>query len=253
MIKAYIVEDEQPALERLLEFLAKMPDVEVVGSAASGKEAAAQIEALQPDLLFLDIHLPDISGIDLLRLLSHHPATVFTTAYDQYAIKAFELRAIDYLLKPFSEERLQEALEKVQERIAPSETADQHIKSLKELLGSWNPQQHYLKRIPSKIGDKIYILSDDEVVYFATENKLVFAFMADSRHILNYTLEELQARLDPEKFFRIHRSTIVNLNFVKTIEPWFGGGYKMTVNDKKRTELTISRQAGKLLRQKLGW
>jgi DNA-binding LytR/AlgR family response regulator len=253
MIRVFIVEDEQPALERLREFLENIPDIEIAGTSASGKEAAEQVEVLKPGLIFLDIHLPDISGIDMLHLLTHRPAIVFTTAYDQYAIKAFELQAVDYLLKPFSEERFKEALDKVRQKLKAQEDEIPGMENLRQLLSSWNPQQQYLKRIPSKISDKIRILLEDDIVYFASENKLVFAFLSDSKHLLNYTLEELQARLDPEKFFRIHRSTIVNLNYVKTIESWFGGGYKMTVNDKKRTELTISRQAGKLLRQKLGW
>lgn len=253
MITAYIVEDERPARDRLMQLLQGVPDLEIMGGAASAGEAVEQIEALKPELLFLDIHLPDISGIDLLRLLSHRPAVIFTTAYDRYAVQAFELQAVDYLLKPFSEERLHEALEKVRKQLSAGKDSLTEMESLRRLLASWNPRPDYLRRIPSKTGDKIHILSDDEVVYFASENKLVFAFLVDSKHLLNYTLEELQGRLDPEKFFRIHRSTIVNLNYVKTIEPWFAGGYRMTVNDKKRSELTISRTAGKLLRQKLGW
>jgi two-component system LytT family response regulator len=253
MIRAFVVEDEQPALERLTGFLENIPDIEIAGTSASGKEAVERIDALEPDLVFLDIHLPDISGIDMLHLLSHEPEIIFTTAYDQYAIKAFELRAVDYLLKPFSEERFKEAVDRVRDKIKAQEGEASGIEDIRQLFSSWNPQQQYLKRIPSKIGDKIYILPDENIVYFASENKLVFAFLTDSKYMLNYTLEELQARLDPEQFFRIHRSTIVNLNYVKTIEPWFGGGYKMTVNDKKRTELTISRQAGKQLRKKLGW
>ena len=250
MIRAYIVEDEQPALERLQDFIGEISDVEIVGSNASGKEAAQQIDSLKPDLLFLDIHLTDISGIDLLRLIAHQPAIVFTTAYNQYAIEAFELRAVDYLLKPFSKERLEEAVAKVREKFDP----DQNMTAtVKQLLQNWQPGKDYLTRIPSRIGDKIYILADDDIVYFKSEDKVVFAYLADSDFIVNYTLEELLTRLNPDKFFRIHRSTIVNLNYVKTIEAWFGGGYKMKVRDKRNTELTISRSAGRLLREKLGW
>ena len=125
--------------------------------------------------------------------------------------------------------------------------------NIKNLLSQWSPQKEYLTRIPSKIGDKIYIINEDKIVYFASDQKLVFAHLEDTKYLVNYKLEELSARLDPEKFFRIHRSTIVNLNYVQTIEAWFGGGYKMKVRDKQNTELTISRAAGKLLRQKLGW
>ncbi len=250
MIRAIVVEDEQPAADRLLGFLEQLPDVEVLGVFDSGKEAAEQIEITKPELVFLDIHLKDISGIDVLRLISQKPAIIFTTAYDQYAIEAFELRAVDYLLKPYSEERLQEALERVREHLSRQENPAWQIR---ELLTHWQPQQPYLRRIPSKIGDCIYILNDDDIVYFATENKLVFAHLTDKKYLINYTLEELQARLDPEKFFRIHRSTIVYLYYVKTIEVWFGGGYKMTVRDKQGSELLISRSAGRELRRKLGW
>ncbi|RMF58720.1 MAG: DNA-binding response regulator [Calditrichaeota bacterium] len=250
MIRAMIVEDEQPAADRLQTLLEEQDDLEVIGVYASGREAAEAIELLQPDLLFLDVQLSDISGLDVLKLISHKPAVVFTTAYDQYAIEAFELRAIDYLLKPFSRERLLEAVERVKEHVRDKEDS---VHRLQELLANWQPQQPFLRRIPSKIGDRIYILNDDDIVYFGTENKLVFAHLTDKKYLINYTLEELQSRLDPEKFFRIHRSTIVNLNYVKTIESWFGGGYKMTVKDKANSELIISRAAGKQLRQKLGW
>ncbi len=249
MIRAIIVEDEQPAARRLADFLEKIPDVQVLEIVDSGQAAAGLIERLQPEAVFLDIHLSDMSGIDMLPLLEHRPAVIFTTAYDEYAVQAFRLNAVDYLLKPYSEERLAEAVERLRERLKSENPADQ----IKELLKTWQPQQSYLRRIPSKVGDKIYILSDDEVVYFAVENKLVFAHLVNKKYIINYTLEELQARLDPEKFFRIHRSTIVNLNYVQAIESWFGGGYKMTVRDQKRSELVISRAAGRELRQKLGW
>jgi DNA-binding LytR/AlgR family response regulator len=194
--------------------------------------------------------LPDVSGIDLLHLITHRPLIIFITAYNQYAIKAFELQAIDYLLKPFPKERLEIAVQKAREKISSEQ--DPSV-SLKNLISSWNPEKNYLRRIPSKIGDKIYILLEDDIFYFASEDKLVFAHLKESKFAINYRLDELQARLDPEKFFRIHRSTIVNLNYVKTIESWFAGGYRMKLRDKKMSELIISRSAGKLLRQKLGW
>ncbi|MFQ5651665.1 MAG: LytR/AlgR family response regulator transcription factor [bacterium] len=250
IIRTYLVEDEAPALQRLEDLLAGMTEVRVIGSTPSGKQAVMDIDTLKPDLLFLDIQLRDLSGIDVLHLIQHQPAVIFTTAYDQYAIQAFELRAVDYLLKPFSGERLQEALLRAREKllapIAPEKT-------IKQLLTRWQPPATYLRRVASKVGDKIFIFSDEEVVYFASENKLIFAYLEDRKFLINYTLAQLQARLDPEKFFRIHRSTIVNLNYVHKIEIWFGGGYKLTVRDKQRSELTISRTAGKALRNKLGW
>jgi len=250
MIRVLIIEDEKPALDRLRGFLDTMPDIDIVDTTDSGKIAAALIDELKPDLIFLDIHLSDISGIDLLHLTSYKPLVIFTTAYNQYAIKAFELQAIDYLLKPFSLERLKLAVKRAKEMLDGNLNSEQNIKNL---FLQWSPQKDYLKRIPSKIGDRIYIINEDDIVYFSSEQKLVFAYLVGTKYLVNYKLEELNARLDSEKFFRIHRSTIVNLNYVQTIEAWFGGGYKMKVRDKQKTELTISRAAGKLLRQKLGW
>ena len=250
MIRVLVIEDEKPALDRLCGFLETIPEIDIVEMTDSGKIAAALIDELKPDLIFLDIHLSDISGIDLFHLISYKPQVIFTTAYNQYAIKAFELQAIDYLLKPFSLERLKLSVKRAKEMLDGNLNSEQNIKNL---LAQWSPQKDYLKRIPSKIGDRIYIINEDDIVYLASEQKLVFAYLRDTKYLVNYKLEELNTRLDPEKFFRIHRSTIVNLNYVQTIESWFGGGYKTKVSDKQNTELTISRTAGKLLRQKLGW
>jgi len=250
MIRTLIIEDEKPALDRLRGFLATQSDIDIIDTTDSGKIAAELIDELKPDLIFLDIHLCDISGIDLFHLISYRPLVIFTTAYNQYAIKAFEFQAIDYLLKPFSIERLKLAVKRAKEMLEGNLGSEQNIKNL---LSQWSPKKDYLKRIPSKIGDRIYIINEDKIVYFSSEQKLVFAHLDDTKYMVNYKLEELGARLDPEKFFRIHRSTIVNLNYVQTIEAWFGGGYKMKVRDTQKTELTISRAAGKILRQKLGW
>ncbi len=222
-IRTIIIEDEQPAVQRLVALLKSHSEIEILDSIGSGKEAAELIDTLRPELIFLDVHLSDISGIDVLRLINHQPQVIFTTAYDQYAIQAFELGAADYLLKPFSGERLQEAIQRVAARLQ-SEKDNQ--KQLERLLQQWRVPQPYLRRIPCRVGNKIYILNEEDIVYFATENKLVFAHLIDRKYLINYTLEELQSRLDPENFFRIHRSTIVNLNYVKSIEPWFGGGYR---------------------------
>lgn len=248
--KVYIVEDEKPARERLEKFISKFQEFELIGFSESGKNAAIEIDSLKPDLIFLDIQLTDITGIDLLHLLSWKPQVIFTTAFNEYAIQAFDLQAIDYLLKPFSEERFKMAVEKSLKQLSGEKD---NINQFKQLLNDWKPQTDYLTRIPSKIGDKIYIINEDDVVYITSEDKLVFAYLFETKFLINYTLEQLLSRLNPDKFFRIHRSTIVNMDYVKTIETWFAGGYRMIVKDNKKTELTISRSAGKLLRQKLGW
>ncbi len=249
-MRVYIVEDEQPALQRLKDMLAADHEIEIVGSTGSGRIAAAEIDALKPDLIFLDIHLEDISGIDLPALIKHNPYIIFCTAYDQYAVQAFEIKAVDYLLKPFAGERLQQALQRVREQV---ERQNPSMRRIAQLLKDWNPAGEYLTRIPSKIGERIFILNVKDIVYFNSDRKLVFAYLFDDQYLINYTLEQLIQRLDPDMFFRIHRSTIVNLEYVKTIETWFAGGYRMTVKDKKLTTLEISRNAGRQLRQQLGW
>lgn len=249
-MRVYLVEDEKPALNRLIDMLSVYEDVEIIGSGGNAKTAVAEIEKFRPDAVFLDIHLEDISGIDLPALLTYKPQIVFCTAFDQYAVQAFELQAVDFLLKPFSAERLESTVIRLRERMAQAQSgADELVK----LLQNWKPSTEYLIRIPSKIGDRIFILNANEIVYFNSENKLVFAHLASEKFLINFTLEQLNKRLDPEMFFRIHRSTIVNLEYVKTIEAWFAGGYRMTVNDKTKTTLEISRNAGRQLRQKLGW
>lgn len=248
--KVYIVEDEKPAQERLEKFISTIAEFELIGFSESGKKAAIEIDSLKPDLIFLDIQLTDITGIDVLHLISHKPLVIFTTAYNDYAIQAFDLQAIDYLLKPFSEDRFHIAVEKALKQLGGE---NENINQFKKLLNDWKPKNDYVTRIPSKIGDKIYIINEDDIVYITSEDKLVFAYLFETKYLINYTLEQLQSRLNPDKFFRIHRSTIVNMDYVKTIETWFAGGYRMIVKDKNKTELTISRSAGKLLRQKLSW
>ncbi len=252
MITTIIVEDELPALERLSLMLKDQPEIQQVGIARTGQEAAVLIDSLKPQLVFLDIQLPDLSGLDLLHIISHRPLIIFTTAYNQYAVQAFELQAIDYLLKPFAQDRLNAALQRVQEKIGQGSGAPA-LDAIKNLLANYNTPKEYLTRIPSRIGDKIYILTDDDIIYLASEERLVFAYLYDAKFMVNYTLDELQARLNPDKFFRIHRSTLANLNYITMIEAWFAGGYKTKMKDKKNTELIISRSSGKLLRQKLGW
>ena len=250
MIKAIIVEDEQPALSRLKDLLSDYDDIQIIDECMSGERAVTSIDGNQPDLVFLDIQLPDFSGLDLLKLIHHTPLIIFVTAFHEYAYQAFELKAIDYLVKPFSKERLNSAMDRVRDKLS---SGLNNVQLISDMLSNWQEKSNYLKRLPSKIGDKIYIMTDDEILYIISEHKMVHAITESSKFLINYTMDELQNRLDPEKYFRIHRSTIVNLNYVALIETWFAGGYRLTIKNKEKTELLISRSAGKKLRQKLGW
>jgi len=245
-LTAYVVEDEAPARERLIAFIEAHPRLTLVGWSESGQQAIEEIPRLKPDVVFLDVQLSDISGLDVLKMLPEKPRVIFSTAYETYAVQAFEHNAVDYLLKPYSYERFTRAVDKLltyQQPVGPSNES-----LLQEIRG-----HHPLTRIPARVGERIYLLPVDEVVYFSSEDKVVVAHLTDKSYIINYTLEELEHRLDAEQFFRIHRSTIVNLNFVHSIEPYFGGTYIMTVKDAKHTQLQISRNAARRLRQRLGW
>jgi DNA-binding LytR/AlgR family response regulator len=246
----YVVEDEQPALKRLLGMLRNINHLQISGYSESGLKAIEEIERLKPDIVFLDVHLSDISGIDILPLINHKPQLIFATAFDSYAVQAFEIQAVDYLLKPFSEKRLRDAVEKALSRL---QSVTGGFNEIKQLLTQWQPQNDFLERIPSKIGDKIYILNEDDIIYFASEEKYLFANLFEKKYLINFTLEQLELRLNPEKFFRIHRSIIVNLNYISTIEALFSGSYSAAVKDKKNTKLNVSRLAGKRLKEKLGW
>ena len=244
-----IVEDEALARERLGELIAAHGGLELLDFAATGRDAILKIDRLKPQLVFLDVHLPDVSGLDVLKVVLHKPLVIFTTAYDRYAVEAFEHNALDFLLKPFTEQRFRVAVEKALTRLTEGRTLPEAV-----LPPQMSVQGlHYLKRIPSKTGEKIYLLKAEEIVYFNSRNKIITAHLTDRSFVVNYTLEELEARLDPEMFLRIHRSTIANLNYVLSIEPLFGGAYVMKMRDKNRTELNVSRSAGKVIRQRLGW
>lgn len=249
MLSVVIVEDEAAARDRLTKLLKAYEDIEIVATCVNGRSALEQIPNLKTDLIFLDVHLPDISGLDVLRTLKNPPHVIFTTAYDTYAVQAFEYNAIDFLLKPFSAERLDQALEKARTNLSETRIAGQ----LQNLLQTMRQPDQFLERIPAREAERIYILKTQEIAFFQSRDKVVLAYLTDNHFVINYTLDELQDRLDPAQFIRIHRSTIVNLNYVHSIEPLFGGTYLMKINDAAQTELNVSRNAGKLIREKLGW
>ncbi len=247
-LTVYIVEDEAPARERLMAFVEAHPNLTLVGWSANGEQAIKEIPRLKPHVVFLDVQLGDISGLDVLKMLPRVPHVIFSTAYEQYAVQAFEHNAVDYLLKPYSFDRFSRAVKKLLQTVA-TRTSEDTVQTVTQEVRLHHP----LTRIPARVGERIYILPVEEIVYFSSENKVVMAHRVDKAFIINYTLEELEHRLDSDRFFRIHRSTIVNLDYVHSIEPYFGGTYVMTVNDKKHTQLPISRNAARRLRERLGW
>jgi len=249
MVRLVVVDDEKLARDRVKGFLAKIPDVELIGEAEDGATAIELIEKENPDLVLLDVQMPGGDGFNVLRALKDPPHVIFATAYDEYAIKAFEVEAIDYLLKPFSQARLADAIERVRQRIDEG-AARADAASIARVV---EPNKTYAKQIPVHTARKILVLPVDEILWFAVESRLVYAHVDGRAYMTNFTLRELEERLDPEVFFRAHKSRLVNLQQVKEIARWFGGRYRLVMKDEPSSQVELSRVQARELRARLGW
>lgn len=248
-MRTLIVDDEKLARERLHGFLAPMDDVEVVGEARNGPEALELIARERPDLVFLDVQMPGMSGFDVIRELDGEvPHVVFATAHDDHAIKAFEVDAVDYLLKPFGRPRGEDAVARVRQRSSADAAA-----RLDTLLGRLDGDERRLRRIPVHAGRRILLVSPEDVRWFGVEHRLLYAHLADRAHMTNFTLRELEERLDPATFFRAHKATLVNLGHVAAIVPWFGGRVKLAMDDAAKSEVVVSRAQARALRARIKW
>jgi two-component system LytT family response regulator len=247
-MRILIVDDEAPARERLKRLLADIEGVELCDEAADGLQAVELIERRQPDLVLLDVQMPGLDGFGVIAALEEPPPIVFVTAYDEYAIRAFEVNALDYLLKPFSQERLEKAIRRAQE----AQTDEQGMASrLAPLLESLSSQSHYLPRLAVRDRDHLRVLNTDEVDWVGVENEQTFVHAGGKAYPIKQTLADLEARLDSTRFFRAHRSVVVNLDRVKEVVPWFKGSHKLRLTTGEEVEL--SRAQARSLRKILGW
>jgi len=236
MYTTILIDDEPIALGRLKRLLAQFDDViEVVGEAANGLEGIQKIEALRPDLLFLDIEMPQMTGFEMLSRLSYMPMVVFVTAYDQYAIKAFEENSIDYLLKPVEKERLARTIEKLR-TLRPEQEKLLTPESLMQLIGSMAPKKE-MHSISVKSGDKILFVPLADISFFQAEDKYVLLNTVDNKqYLMNYTIASLEEKL-PSSFVRVSRSTIVNSVKIREMERYFTGKYMIVMNDQKQSKI----------------
>ena len=250
-IRALVVDDEKLARDRLIGFLGKVPGVEIVGQATNGVEAVASIERDKPDLVFLDVQMPGMDGFEVLKALPRPaPHVVFATAFDDYAIRAFEVEAVDYLLKPFARARVEEAVGRVRARLERGNDGLDVEAVLKRLDEG---RKEYIRQIPVHAGKRILLVSIEDVHWFGVEYRLVYAHTGERAFMTNFTLRELEERLDPELFFRAHKASLVNMRQVKEIVPWFGGRYKLVMRDQAGSEVPVSRAQARALRAKLRW
>jgi two-component system LytT family response regulator len=247
-LRTLIVDDEAPARERLRRLLCDNSFVELIGEAEDGVKAVELIEEKNPDLVLLDIQMPGLDGLGVIRALQKPPLIIFVTAYDEYAIRAFEVNALDYLLKPFTRVRLERAVERAYQEL--SKRADFSIK-LDALFETLREQPRYLDRIAVRKGSRIFVINVSEIDWFGAESGLIFIHTKEEKYVTNYTLEELESRLNPDMFFRAHRSAIVNLTKIKEIIPWFAGSHKIRLTN--GAEVDLSRNQVTELRKIIKW
>jgi two-component system, LytTR family, response regulator len=230
LLCVYLVDDEALALKRLYRLLRETERVEIIGSTTSALSAQEFLAKNPVDAVFLDIQMPDLTGFGLLSRLPIAPAVVFTTAYDQYALNAFAVNAVDYLLKPVDAQDLDRALTRL-ERLR---------------------ETHLPERIASRLGDRVVFIELDEVTHFYAKDKLTFAATESKDYVVDRTISELEQKLNPAHFMRIHRSTLVNLRYVKEMHSWMAGGLVVRLRNGKQTELQVARDRVPEVRRKMG-
>ena len=248
-MRAYLVDDERLAVDRLKRLLEATGRVTIAGTATDAEDALQFLRTNPVDVLFLDIQMPGLTGFELLEQLGTNVAVVFTTAYDRYAIEAFGVNSIDYLLKPIDPERLDKALDKLA-RFAGQPPAD--VRALARELAAELAPNRRLERIASRVGERTTVLDVARIGHFVAKDKLSFAVVNGKEHVIDYTLNELETRLDPRRFARIHRATIVNLAFVQELFPAVDGGVLVRLKDENKTELSVARDRVRELKARLG-
>ncbi len=247
---AIIVDDEQLACEELAYLLKDFPDIEVVGSGRNGLDAVRLIEKLEPDLAFLDVQMPGLDGLGVIRKVKEAglpaPHFILATAYDQYAIEAFRLNALDYVLKPVDKERLAETIERARRMLQERQKAE-----TSEAQPAGRPSTQRVK-LMVKSGNRNFIVDSEDVVYATINDGVITIITTTLEGESNYrALEDLQSSLDPDVFWRVHRSFLVNINRIKEVIPWFKSSYQLRMDDKKQTEIPVSRVQTKRLRSLL--
>ncbi|GAB6154926.1 LytTR family DNA-binding domain-containing protein [Desulfosporosinus burensis] len=251
MIKIVIVDDEQPAREELRFLLEQNSKVRIVGEFSSGAEAIENIPSLQPAVIFMDVHLQDMDGLDVFRALQQlnvHASVVFATAYDVHAIRAFELNAVDYILKPFSKERLKVTIDRIQQRLQPNDLElSLKITRLIQEIG--------VKQLPRKLAatskGRVVLIDPQELLYVVAEGRYASLVTAQRMWPTTFSLYEIQERLDPAQFLQTHRAYIANLDRIKEVIPWFNSTYKIIIDAENSPEIPVSRTYIKGLKDRL--
>ncbi|HBE83555.1 MAG: response regulator transcription factor [Blastocatellia bacterium] len=239
-LRTLVIDDEPLARERVKRFLRDEPDVDVIGECGNGIDAIAAIRSEKPDLVFLDIQMPEKNGFEVIKALGPGalPTIIFVTAYDQYALQAFDVYALDYILKPFSRERIHRAVARARENIEHKQIG-QLDERLTSLIAGLKAERRYLDRLVVKSVGRVFFLRTDEIDWIEAAGNYVKLHVGRDSHMIRETMNGIEAKLDPDKFLRIHRSTVVNIDRIKELHPMFSGDYSVILRD--NTELSLSR------------
>jgi two-component system LytT family response regulator len=254
VLRVVIADDERPARRFLADLLRNCPDVELVGEAANGTEAIELIERERPDLAFLDLQMPELDGLGVVRLIRKDrlPLIAFVTAYEEYAVKAFELAAIDYLLKPVEPIRLRQALQRAHERLEHADFRPAEAERLRQAAVAYDQiaPKEYLRRIPVRKREEIVILSVDDLAAIVADGELLhLTTLGGQRHTITHVLRDLEARLDPAQFVRLSRGALVNVDAIRRVSPMPAGTYSVTLSNGQ--EVPVSRLRARVLRDQL--
>lgn len=250
-LRVFLVDDEALALKRLARLLQATGRVEITGSATDPEAALDFLSRENVDALFLDIEMPGLNGFEMLARLQSQPLVIFTTAYDQYALRAFEVNSIDYLLKPIEAEQLDRALAKL-ERLRATGAPVELRAALEQLAAAYSTRNSdYPDRIASRIGDRVQFIELRSVTHFVAKDKLTYGVTDEKSHVVDSSISELEQKLDPKKFIRIYRSTLLNLDWVHEVHTSFAGGMVVRLKDAKRTQLPVARDRVRALKERL--
>jgi len=252
-LRVLVIDDEPLAREHIIDRLAHEEDVEVVGSADNGDDAVNEIRRLHPDLVFLDVQMPGLDGFGVLKKLVERkvkvPHVVFATAFDHYAVQAFDVNAVDYVLKPFDKARIAKAIQRARKEMDTQTTTTDRLEQLVNQLGATKQAGQPVK-VLVKSQQRLLLVDAEDLVFASIEDGLITVVAGDVEGTSNYrTLEELHAALDSDTFWRPHRSHLVNIHHIKEVVPWFKSSYMLKMSDKKQTEIPVSRVQTKRLRE----
>jgi two-component system LytT family response regulator len=250
-VRVLVADDEPLARERLRLLLSREEGIDLVAECPNGTDAIEAIDRLQPDLVFLDVQMPGATGFEVIEAVGAErmPLVVFVTAFDQYALRAFDVHALDYLLKPFDRERFHEALVRARQQLDRRTNGDLERRLL-ELVQDLKPSAQRLERFVIKSGGRVFFVRSDEIDWIEAAGNYVKLHVAGEAHLFRETMNTLEAQLDPDTFFRIHRSHIVNIERVKELQPWFNGEYVVFLRN--GTRLTLSRGYREKLQERIG-